>query len=187
MRNKYILMRHGETKYQANKSNVLYSQEDQLSLSITKRAKEEIKKTAKKFKGIDLIFASDYYRTRQTANIVSKEIGLSVVFDKRLRDTNFGIFSGKPNTEYKEYFSSKLQRFSKRPPGGNSWKDIKKKVVDFIKEIDKKHEDKTILIVSHGDPLCFLAGYIKGLTEKQLLEKRNFKRLQLEIGQAIRL
>ncbi len=180
-------MRHGETKYQANKINILYSQEDQFSLPITKKAKKEIKETAKKLKNIDLIFASDYYRTKQTANIISKEIGLSVTFDKRLRDTNFGIFSGKPDIEYKKYFSSKLQRFSKRPPGGNSWGDIKKEVIDFIKEIDKKYKDKTILIVSHGNPLWILAGYIKGLTEKQLLGERNFKRLQFDVGQVKRL
>ena len=180
-------MRHGETRYQANNSNVLYPQEEQFSLSITKRAKEEIKKTAKKFKDIDLIFASDYYRTKQTANIISKEIGLSVIFDKRLRDTNFGIFSGKPDPVYKRYFSSNLQRFVKRPPKGDNWRDIKKRVVDFIKEIDKKHKDKTILIVSHADPLWLLAGYIKGLTEKQLLEKRNSKQLWFKVGQTMKL
>ncbi|KPJ55401.1 hypothetical protein AMJ47_00870 [Parcubacteria bacterium DG_72] len=186
MRNKYILMRHGETKYQANKSNILYPQKEQFSLPITKRAEKGIKQTAKKFKSVDLIFASDYYRTKQTANIVAKKLGKKVFFDKRLRDTNFGIFSGKPDPEHREYFSSKMQRFSKRPPGGDSWRDIKKRAVDFIKEIDKKYKDKTILIVSHADPLWLLAGYIKGLKEKQLLEKRNPKQLWLEVGQIIK-
>ena len=35
MRNKYILMRHGETKYQAKGIDFLYSQKEQFSLPIT--------------------------------------------------------------------------------------------------------------------------------------------------------
>ena len=179
-------MRHGETKYQANKSNILYAQKEQFSLPITKRAKKEIKNTAKGLNGVDLIFASDYYRTKQTAKIIAKEIDLPVVFDKRLRDTDFGIFSGRPDPKYREYFSSKTQRFSKRPPKGESWRDVKKRAIDFIEEIDKKNKDKTILVVSHADPLWLLAGYIKGLNEKQLLEKRNSRQLWLDVGQIIR-
>ena len=187
MRNKYILMRHGETRYQANKLNILYLQEEQLSLPITKRAEKIIKETAKKLKGIDLIFASDYYRTKQTAGIVAEELGKKVSLDKRLRDTNFGEFSGKSNAEYKKQFSSKLQMFSKRVGGIESWRDVKKRTASFVKEIDKKYKDKTILIISHADPLWLLAGFIKGLTEREVLQKRESRELWPEVGQVIYL
>lgn len=182
-------MRHGETKYQANGINILYSKKEQFSLPITKKAKNKIKKVAKSLKKekIDFLFSSDYCRTKQTASIVGKELGKKVFFDKRLRDTDFGIFSGKLDNGYKEYFSSKLQRFSKKSPRGESWRDVKKRMVDFIKEIDKKHKNKTILIVGHADPLWLLAGFVKGLTEKKLLEKKNPKNLWPDLGQTIKL
>jgi len=188
MNNKYILLRHGETKYQAQKLDTLYSKKEQFSLPITKRGKEEIKKRAKelKKKNIDLIYCSDFYRTKQTAKIVSEELSLSVKFDKRLRDTDFGIFSGKSGEEYRNYFSSKIQRFSKRPINGESWKDVKKRAVDFLKEIDKKHKNKIILIISHADPVWLLAGYIKGLTKEQSLEQRNPKGIWPNVGQVIK-
>ncbi|GAI02405.1 unnamed protein product, partial [marine sediment metagenome] len=44
--------------------------------------------------------------------------------------------------------------------------------VDFVKDIEKKNKNKTILIISHGDPLWLLNGVLKGLNEKGLLEKR---------------
>jgi len=90
MRNRYILMRHGETKYQATNSRMFYSAKEQFSLPITKKAEEVIKKQAKRLKkNVDLIYSSDFYRTKQTAEIVAKELGLKIKFDKRLRDTDF--------------------------------------------------------------------------------------------------
>jgi len=187
MRNKYILMRHGETKYHANGQSILYSQKEQFSLPITKRAKKMIGEIAENLSPIDLIYSSDYYRTRQTASIVAKKLGLAINFDQRLRDTNFGIFSGGLASEYKKIFSSKKQRFPKRIPQGESWRDVKKRIVKFIKEVEKKQKNKNILIVGHADPLWLLAGYLKGLNENQLLEKRNPQGLFLEVGQHLKL
>lgn len=179
-------MRHGETRYQAaGIEDILYSSKEQFSLPITQRAKKSIKETAKKLKGVDFIYASDYFRTRQTSLIVAKELKLKVSFDKRLRDTDFGVFGGTPAENYKSFFSSKLQKFSKRVPEGENWRDVRKRVVEFIKEIDKKHKNKTILIISHADTLWLLAGFLEGLTEKKLLEKRNPEGLWPKTGRIL--
>lgn len=184
MKNTYILMRHGQTKYQANGWDILYPQEEQATLSITKQGQEKIKHQAKKLKSknIDLIYSSDYYRTKQTSGIVLKEVFAPIKFDKRLRDTNFGEFSGKDVKEYKKIFSSKIQRFSKRPEKGESWRDVKKRLKSFLAEIEKKHKNKKILIISHADPLWLLAGAIKGLTEKELLKRRTRGGLLPDVG-----
>lgn len=175
MRNKYILLRHGETKYQAEGKNYyLYSREEQENLPITKEAEKKIAEIAKELKTrrIDLIYSSDYLRTKQTAEIVSKEIGVPVFFDKRLRDINFGVFSGGDSRNFYGYFSSKAERFSQRPLEGESWGDVKEKLIEIIKDLEKKYTGKTILIVTHGDPFWLLIGIIKKLTDEELL---NFK------------
>ncbi|GAI40783.1 unnamed protein product, partial [marine sediment metagenome] len=59
---------------------------------------------------------------------------------------------------------------------GENWRDIKKRLVDFIKDIRKSHKNKIILIVSHADPLWLLAGFLKGLSEDELLEKGHIER-----------
>ena len=173
MKNRYILLRHGQTIYQAKKIEKFYPYPENPPITITKEGKEKIKKVAKKLKkkSIDLIYSSDFYRTRQTAGIVAKELGLKVKFDKRLRDVNFGIFHGGPSQEYKK-FCTKRQRFSRRAPGGENWRDVKKRMINFVKDIEKKHRNKKILIISHADPLWLLAGFFKGLTEQELLERR---------------
>jgi len=174
MRNKYFLLRHGETIYQTKKGDFLYPWSQTTSSGLTKIGKGQIKAAAKKLKdkNIDLIYSSDFLRTRQTAKIVAKELGSKVNFDKRLRDINFGIYHGKLIKEYSQFFSTRKQKFSKRPPQGENWRDVKKRVKNSIKDIEKKHKNKTILIVSHGDPLWLLYGILKGLNEKEILERK---------------
>jgi broad specificity phosphatase PhoE len=185
MRNKYIIMRHGETKYQAKKSDIIYPKYQNSILPITKKGKEVIKKTAREFKNknIDLIYCSDFYRTRQTAKIIAKELGLEIILDKRLRDTDFGVFSGKTGAEYQSFFSEKKERFFKRPAQGENWKDVRKRVLKVIKEIEQKHNKKKILIVSHADPVWLLTGYLKGLDDDELLEQRNPQGVWPDVGQ----
>jgi len=185
MRNKYILLRHGETRYQAEGLDTLYARDENPGLSITENGKKKIKEVAKdpSSLNIDLIYCSTYYRTRQTAKIVNEELERDIIFDERLIDTNFGIFSGKSGSEYREFFSDKKERFQKKTPEGESWNDVKKRVVKVIQKIEKKYENKTVLIISHADPLWILAGYLTNLTEDEMLEQRNSQGIWPDVGQ----
>jgi broad specificity phosphatase PhoE len=75
---------------------------------------------AKKLKNekIDLIISSDLLRTKQTAEILGKELGVKVIFDKRLRDIKFGVFEGKTLEEYQSFWKSYEEKFRKSPRGG---------------------------------------------------------------------
>jgi len=185
--NKYILLRHGETRYQAEKLDVLYTKDENPGLSITENGKEKIKIVAKELssKGIDVIYCSTYHRTKETAEIVNKELRVDIKFDSRLIDTNFGVFHGKRGEEYRKFFSDKKERFSKRTPSGESWKDVRERVIAVMAEIEKEHNGKTILIISHGDPIWLLVGYLKGLSEDELLEKMYVDGFWPHVGQYI--
>lgn len=185
MRNKYFLLRHGETIYQTKKKDFLYPWPSVKLVSLTKKGKEQVKSVVEKLKAknVNLIYSSDFLRTRQTAEIVAEKLGLKVKLDKRLRDINFGIFQGGKTNEYRKFFINKKQKFFKRPPRGESWRDVRKRTIDFIKDIEKKHKNKTILIVSHADPLWLLFGTLKGLDEDRLFKNRNNKNFYPEVGQ----
>jgi isoleucyl-tRNA synthetase len=45
-------------------------------------------------------------------------------------------------------------------------------VVNALKNIDKKYKGKTILIVSHGEPLWLLEGAVKNWSITKLLKER---------------
>lgn len=188
MRNKYFLLRHGEAVI--NKKDILSSWPEKNPSPLTKRGKKQIEILAKKLKKkkIDLIFSSDLLRSRQTAEIIDEELGLKTRYDKRLRENNFGIFNGKTAAEFREFFVDPAKRFWLSPPKGENYTEIRKRMWNFLKEIDKKYKNKIILIISHGDPIWLLIGKIKGLTNKELLEEKYKQRkFYPQVGQLQKL
>lgn len=189
LKNKYFLLRHGQTPYQRDedKRGILYPFPENPPVEITEEGRKKIEKAAEvlKDKKIDLIFSSDFFRTQQSAGIVSEKLGLEVNLDKRLRDLNIGDFYGGPKEKYQSYFLTREERFVKRPPNGENWNDVKARLLDFLNDIEKKYQGKNILIVSHGDPLWFLAGIVRGLeTDEEFLSQKHVD-LYPDVGQLI--
>ncbi|MFC1801975.1 GNAT family N-acetyltransferase [Patescibacteria group bacterium] len=173
--NKYFVMRHGEAE-----SNVLGVSSTKLSdnhHNLTEKGREEASNTAEslKDKKIDLIFASPFLRTKQTAELVAENIGLKkedIIFDERIMEVQTGIFHGKPVAEYSQYYKSQAEKFEKAPPEGESLTTLKNRVTSFLYEIDKKYSDKNILIVSHQYPVWLLFSGAGGLDAEGCLEKK---------------
>lgn len=171
--NRYFILRHGETIHQTKLKKIVYPPSQKLFVELTKKGKSQIKALIPRLKkaNIDLIFSSDYLRTKQTTEIINKELHLKVKFDKRLRDVNLGVYHGKSKDEFYSDFKDAKERFYRKPDGGETWLDCRKRTLRFIRDIDKKYKDKTILIVSHGDPLWMLEGAMKGLSQQELVRE----------------
>jgi isoleucyl-tRNA synthetase len=186
--NKYFLLRHGESKRNVDKLVACWP--EKVFSPLTQKGKEQIKKTAKKLKKekIDLIISSDLQRTKQTAEIVGRELGIKINFDKRLRELDMGKLNGKPVVEagrfwdpegklkLMEYF---LKRFKIKAPGGESYTDAKKRMYGFLKAVDKKYQNKNILIISHEVPITMLEGAVKGFSNEEIIKYRQKKKIKV--------
>lgn len=174
--NTYFILRHGEAK--SNKEQFVSSWPEKVYNPLTEKGKKQIKKIVPRIKreDIDLIFSSDLLRTKQTAEIAAKELGLKANFDKRLREHNFGIFNGSSEKEWIEYFVG-INRFKERPPKGENWTDIKKRVKEFLKYLEKKYNNKIILVIAHGDVLLSLQWIINNLSGEEAYKNRKELRL----------
>lgn len=200
LKNYYFILRHGETIYQAKKRKINYPWPESVPIKLTKKGERQIKKLAKLLKNpagkpsasygagkkIDLIYSSDIFRACQTAEIVVQELGTKINFDKRLRDINLGVYHGRPKKEFYQDFPEPKARFSKEPKKGESWNDVKKRMVNFLKDVEKKQKGKIILIVSHGDPLWLLEGIVKELTNEEMLKER-FKNGTIKVAELRKL
>jgi len=177
--NVYYLMRHGESFRQKKKVTCCWP--EPYYCPLTKKGKEEILKTAKELKKekIDIIFASDLLRTKQTAEILKKELGVEVIFDKRLREYNVGVFNGKDPKKVWEYLENSKDLFSKKIPKGESLIDLKKRMYKFLEDIDRKFSKKKILIISHELPLSLLESALKGMSKEEFLKWRWDHRLEV--------
>ena len=183
MNNTYFILRHGETSYQLKKEEIVYPWPEPSPILLTEKGKKQIENVAEKLESekIDLIFSSDIPRAKETAEIISKKIRIKPIFDPRIREIDMGIYKGKPAKEYEKDFSDRKRKFFDQPLNGESRQDCKKRMMNFLEEIDKKYRNKNILIISHRTPLYLLEGTIRGLKDEKLLEKN--KDFSLEVGQ----
>ncbi|MBI4994000.1 class I tRNA ligase family protein [Candidatus Wolfebacteria bacterium] len=172
--NKYFIMRHGEAEQ--NVKDIINSNIENNHFHLTQKGKKQVLVAAQKLKkglkkeNIDLIFASDFLRIKETAEIITENIGFAkskIIFDKRLREVNTGIFNNKKSQDYHDYFSSLEEKFYKIPPEGENLTELKNRITEFLYEIEGKYSDKNILILSHEYPIwCLFAG-AKGFNLKE--------------------
>jgi isoleucyl-tRNA synthetase len=180
--NSYMLMRHGQSF--SNVKNVINSNPKDLDLyPLTDVGIEEVKKSAelikdkqdKAGKKITKIYASDFIRTRQTAEIVAEALGFDkqdIVFDQRLREVNGGDFDGGSWSERADYFANMRETIYKKTPNGESVDDIRRRTAEFLYEIDSKNQNESVLIVTHGLPLRLMMGTSWGTTSRDLVRSK---------------
>ncbi|MDP2705244.1 MAG: class I tRNA ligase family protein [Patescibacteria group bacterium] len=166
-KNSYIVMRHGEAE-----SNVLglINGDNSTIRHLTEKGQGQVKKTVETLKGkIDIIIASPLTRTKETADIVAGIIGVKeVITDDRLKEVQTGEYNGKLVSEYQN-FATREEKLEKRPQGGENLTDVKKRMGEFIYEIDKEYDGKRILIITHEFPAWMLFAAAYGASKKEIL------------------
>lgn len=179
LKNEYLLLRHGHAEN--IEKGIISCFPEARPAKLTEKGKRQValiaKNLSRRAKGVDLIVASDLRRTAETAAIVGKALGLKPTFDKRLREFDVGEFNGKPITVFRAWRGDGY--FTKRPKGGEHWGDVRKRMVAFIRDCERRFSGKTILIVSHGDPLFVLKGAMAGFSDdaKAMAEKLTYPKV----------
>jgi isoleucyl-tRNA synthetase len=182
-RNSYFVMRHGQSEN--NLQNILNTSLSQNHYSLTPQGREDVLKNAKKLKkeAIDLIYTSPFLRTKETAEVVRVALGLpvqAVKIEPLLHEINAGVYDGKTVDEYHKFFYSYEERFTKRPEGGENQMDVKKRVGRVLQNIDRLHEGKKILFVTHDGPAWLLISAALGLSIGETLKIHSGKKFFLE-------
>lgn len=114
----------------------------------------------------DYLFSSPMERTRQTARYIADKQNLETIIIDDLVEVDFGSWSGKSFKELEVDKQWKLYhqfRSGTRPPDGEMVTEIQARMVTTIEKLRKKHEGKTIAVVTHGDPIRTVLTYYLGL------------------------
>ena len=168
--NTYLAMRHGQSE--SNQRNQLNGEAGTPNaLTDTGVAEVHASIDALKSAGIDFIYYSPLERTTETANIIREALGIPAdrcIPDERLQEMHFGVFEGKSVDEYHAFFKDGRERLVKRPEGGESWIDVKKRIGEFLYEVEKTHENKNVLIVSHNGTIQMLQAAAYGTDHESL-------------------
>ena len=187
LKNNYYILRHGKTAYQKNKTHLTYPKDPIDSVPLASEGKSQVKRRSQEIKGFDIdkIYASDFLRTKQTAEIVKKNIEFSeeIKFDKRLRDLDLGVWHDRKKKEFYDKFPINKDFFNTKPKEGESWTDVLNRMIDALKDIDKNNRQANILIISHGDPLWLLEGRIKNKSKEELIKEKKSKEGFIKTGE----
>ncbi len=167
---KIYLLRHTEAH---NPNNIDYYRTD-LELSMTgKKQAEELVKKLKKYH-YDVIFASPMKRARQTIAPFLKSLrNPKIIYENLIIERDAGEFNGKyPKRFFLNYcLKNNLNRISFRPKDGESLLDVTKRAKKFLKIIRKDYNNKSVLIISHGNVLRCLEGLIKKIDPADFYKK----------------
>ena len=163
--NRYIIMRHAEAEH--NIKGILSSDTEEAH-ALTAKGKEEAKNAGAKLlsENIDLIISSPLQRTRETAEIVAAALDKKVFIDERIREEDFGDISGFKASDFTKYFPNFEFRLNESVGGGETLRETKKRMGEFLYDLEKTYEGKTILIVTHDGPAKLLKVVAAGADDK---------------------
>jgi alpha-ribazole phosphatase len=150
VRLRWVLIRHGEPE--ASARGRCYGK---LDVGLSDSGRAQMAGVSEAFRAspmtLDAVYTSPRRRAREGAEILSGKI----VVDRRLSEIDFGELEGLTYEEAAEQFPDLYQRWMREPtevnfPSGESFAEMKMRVLEAISAIRDVHSEQTIAIVSHG-------------------------------------
>lgn len=110
--------------------------------------------------GVAAVISSPLQRCHDTATAAAKRLGLDVVVDDDLIETDFGGWEGLTFSEASEQDPDLHRRWlrdtSTEPPGGESFDHVDERVSRARDRIVAEYGGSTVLVVSHVTPIKLL-------------------------------
>jgi probable phosphoglycerate mutase len=151
-----LFLRHGQAKN--NVERILAGRTKGFPLTdLGIQQAEQIGTFLKSF-NISKIYCSPIERAEHTAKIVGNKVGLSCTIDERLTEIDMGLFSGMHyDVMFKKHGNVFLKFYQGHPVIEENrietFVSVKNRVFDIVSHCSKKHDNETILLVTHMDPI----------------------------------
>ena len=157
-RTRLLLVRHGVTEYSVAKRFAGRS-----DLELTEAGREQARRAAGRIAElgpVDVLLSSPLRRARQTAEHLADRLGLPVLVEDGMVETDFGDWDGYTYAEVGQKWPVELQRWladpSVAPPSGESFETVTRRVRRARDRILAQHTGKTVAVVSHVSPIKIL-------------------------------
>ena len=160
---KFLFVRHGKTHF--NEINLTQGWCDSPLSKLGIKQVENMSLQLKDY-SINKAYTSPLGRAVETSEIILQGHNIAPIYDKRLKEVNFGILEGintqlvkKLHVETTDWMDTLEMDY--RPYKGEDLHDVIDKHIEFLNDIiASSKEDDTVLIVGHG---CSLYGLVKTL------------------------
>jgi broad specificity phosphatase PhoE len=159
---KVIIVRHGQTDENTKSVDIGKDSNAQLN----EQGKLQAKKLGHHLKKekIHAAYTSPQKRARDTAEgILVFQDPVDIIEIPDLREQNMGIYEGAPKQVWKQAIRDSMSLFHEfKPEKGESYGELQKRAASFFDKLLEKHENDTVLVVSHGGTLGMLYLHILG-------------------------
>lgn len=106
---------------------------------------------------IDAIYSSSLERARQSAMYFARQYGITNVRETpAFNEVNYGALFGKTKRWVAQHIPEYKTDMDFIFPGGESFRQMQRRSVDFVCQMTRRHPDQTVAVVVH-------AGVIRGL------------------------
>jgi probable phosphoglycerate mutase len=152
-------VRHGETTWNAERR----FQTPDVPLSHRGREQaSEIAGVLHEQTKAQIILASDYARTIETASIINQRLSLPVVEEPALRERNFGIARGQLYADIGEETIARWREPHYRIEQGESWADVYERMGAFLERLRAEPPAREMILVTHGGSMNIAMLYLDG-------------------------
>lgn len=150
-----LLLRHGQTEFSRQRR---YSGRGNPELTDTgRRQADAAARYLAQRGGVQAVISSPLQRAYDTAAAAAGALGLDVMVDDELIETDFGVWEGLTFTEASErdpdLHGRWLRDTSLRPPQGESFDDVAQRIARVRERIIAEYPGGTVLVVSHVTPI----------------------------------
>lgn len=151
MKTELVLIRHGETYW--NKDHKFQGIGNS---PLTNFGIRQAEAAAEVLAGerFDAVYSSPSMRTRETAEIITRRIDCTIVYDEGLMEWNLGVFEGLTIDEISTRFPEEYLRFTSRDPEyvipeGESSRQRYERSVNCFQRIAGNHPGERLLVITH--------------------------------------
>ena len=172
MSRRLLLLRHGQTIH-----NTTGRLQGQLDTDLSETGVRQAEAVAERLadENIARIHSSDLTRARRTAEAVGRRIGVEVVTDRRLRETDLGTWQDRTREDIDAHHPGMRAVWRNdplwAPEGGETHIEVGRRgraAIDELMADDTDWDDHTVLVVAHGGLIMALTANLLGIAAEQI-------------------
>ncbi len=158
---KAIIVRHGETDYNAQRILQGYS-----PVPLSTRGRQQAALVAERLPSLQprILYSSDIQRAQETAEIISHKLALPIQPCTGLREWHVGTWQHKSADEFETHLEAIGGHVvTYVPEGGESQVQTQERMVAQMQSLAAQHAGETVLCVSHGKAIDLFTRHVLGL------------------------
>ncbi len=179
LKNRYFVMRHRESEANVLKIIISDPAHGVRSYGLSAAGRRQVAASLRQctiLRSDTVMYCSDFKRTRETAAIVRRHLGISTVhISQRLRERDFGSWEKTSAKNYQKVWQRDAIDAEHTEHHVEAVSHVLQRGLALISLLERRYANRDILLVGHGDPLQILETAFHGLLPSRHRSQKNLE------------